>query len=446
MSQSAIDRLYDSSKWGQGLSLYRNRWLHDQLPCADWIKRQNALKITGSNGKGSVALFTGAILEGLGFRTGCFTSPHLFHITERLRIGGTPIGSDDLEGALESVFPLVDAYERDHPRDTFGTFEILTAAALEAFARAGCKALVIEAGVGGRLDVTRLIPGNITAITSIDLEHQAILGPTREHILYDKADLCPPDGTLVCGLLAGDLEARLASYLRLTQATPAFVRDAAPHRATQTTPDGFRANFEIDGVPVDDVTVNALGAHQMANAAQSMLLVKRWLEASEWPWDARAFAQACRTALSETKLPLRLERVRDEPAVIADVCHSPDAARKAAQSIQEHFPETPIVLVTGASENKDARGILNALAPIADHIICTRAQMMGKEAEDLAGHLPTDIKAAVDIEDTLETAVTQALTHASTRGGLVLIAGGLFLAAEAVAVLRGQKRETLKFL
>lgn len=441
MTSSPIDHLYTRGKWGQGLSLHRNCWLHSTLRCADWLNRQNAIKITGSNGKGSTVQFTGAILNALGFKTGCFTSPHLFDIAERIRIGSEDVPRADLEDALRTVLSLVDTYERKNPKDTFGTFEILTAAALIAFESHNCNALVIEAGVGGRLDVTRLIPGSVTAITSIDLEHQAILGPTREHILYDKADLCPAGGTLVSGLLPGDLETRLKEYLALTGSTPVFLRDACSINKRKTTTD-----FHFKNLDLENVQLRAIGDHQVNNAAQSICLAHAWLEKAAWSWNAEAFADACRQALTTTQPPLRLEQIGTDPIIIADVCHSPDAAQKAADAITQYYPDAKITLVTGSSENKDARGILNALAPTADQIICTQARTMGRAAQDIAAQLPPTHAASVETHADLRTALTRAKEIAQNQNGIVLIAGGLFLAAEAVACLRGQNPETLKFL
>ncbi len=439
---AAIERLYARGKWGTGLSLYRNRWLHQRLPCADWLGRQNAIKITGSNGKGSVAQFTSAILSTLGHKTGCFTSPHLFHITERVQVDGVPVSSEGLDAALAPVLDLVDHYETENPAETFGTFEILTAAAMVAFEQSGCEALVIEAGVGGRLDVTRLIPGTVTALTSVDLEHQEILGPTREHILYDKADLCPPGGTLVCGLLSGDLEDRLAAYTALTGVTPLFVREACA--AVPSADDGVW-DFPLSGCPVNEVHLKALGSHQVTNAAIAICLTNSWLGGSA-SIDAAVFQQACRDALADAQPPLRLERLADDPPVIADVCHSPDAATKAIEAIRHAYPAAPVVLVTGASRNKDVEGILTALAPRAAHIVCTQATTMGRPAKDVARHLPQTISASHEAIDDLAHALAHAQTIARERRGLVLLAGGLFLAAEGAALLRGQNPETLRFL
>ncbi len=443
MTTSAIDHLFERPKWGQGLSLHRNTWLHANLPCADWLARQSAVKITGSNGKGSVALFTAAILEACGFQTGCFTSPHLFDITERVQINSTPIPEADLSEALSVVLPMVDAFEADNPGDVFGTFEILTAAAIIAFERQGCTALIIEAGVGGRLDVTRLIPGALTAITSIDLEHQAILGPTREHILFDKADLCPPGGTLICGPLSDDLQERLASYLTLMDREPVFVSHATDCQVRAIDEKGTTVDITIEGDPVTDIRLSALGEHQVTNAAQAMLLAKRWLAQNQIEMTDSAFADACRAALAKTVPPLRLERVQDTPTILADVCHSPDAALKAATAVQHHFPGRQLVLLTGASDNKDVKGIVDALSARAEHIICSRALMNGRAAQDVADHLTTG---NVTVLDDLNEAIQQATAIATEHDAVLLIAGGLFLAAEAVTLHRGQKREQLRFL
>ena len=443
MTNVAIERLYARPKWGQGLSLHRNAWLHAQLPCTDWIADQSAIKITGSNGKGSVAIFTAAILKACGVRTGCFTSPHLFDITERVQVDGNAVSSPALSGALDTVLSLVDTYEATYPDDVFGTFEILTAAALIAFEKQNSDALVIEAGVGGRLDVTRLIPGTLTAITSIDLEHQAILGPTREHILLDKADLCPPGGTLISGALSMDLEERLSTYLTLMDRTPVFTSHATQHRIRTTDSKGFSVDFDIEGLAITDVQLSALGQHQVMNAAQAMLLAKRWLSAEKNNISETAFSDACRQALAKTVPPLRLQKIQEDPCILADVCHSPDAALKAAEAVQQHFPGRPLVLLTGTSENKDSKGIVEALAAHATEIICSRANMMGRSAEDIAQHLP---QKSVTVIDDLEEAATHAKARALESDAVLLIAGGLFLAAEAVTLLRGQKRETLKFL
>ena len=186
-------------KFGAGIGLHRMRWALEQLPDRAWLENLDAIKVTGSKGKGSTASICAAILRQLGFTTGLYTSPHLYRFNERIKTGQRDILDEELAIAWEWFKAVKMDYERLHPNDSFGAFEACTAVAARHFANQRVEALVVESGIGGRYDPARTIPGRTAALTSVELEHVNLLGDRTELIAYDKADLCPPHGTLLAG-------------------------------------------------------------------------------------------------------------------------------------------------------------------------------------------------------------------------------------------------------
>jgi dihydrofolate synthase/folylpolyglutamate synthase len=194
--------------------------------------RTLVLRVTGSNGKGSVATFAAGILAALGLRTGLHTSPHLLDPGERIRIDGRPAGDQEIGPSIDWFFERRAAYLRDAPDEETGSFEALTAIALHRFRAAGVEAAVHEAGLGGRLDPTRLAGGSLrnagaVALTSLDLEHTALLGDTLERIADEKAALCPDGGMLVVGPVPATVETHLAARCQAREITPLFVERLA---------------------------------------------------------------------------------------------------------------------------------------------------------------------------------------------------------------------------
>lgn len=422
-----IDRLLALPKFGAGVGLHRMAWMLDRVGAPF-----DAIKITGSNGKGSVAAYTDAILRALGVRTGLYTSPHLRRFNERIKVGGVDICDDALADAID-WFEAAHA-EWPHPDDTFGAFEAFTAVALTHFAGVGVSTVVLEAGIGGRYDSTRVVPGSVCALTSIDLEHTAILGATAELIAYDKADICPPGGTLVVGDLDPELVRRLRVYTGL-RGVHLRTLDEAPVTMLHEGADGSDVTLTLGGATFD-VHTPLVGRHQIDNARIAALLVDTWAAGRA------GVADAVRDGLAATRWPGRCERISEHPEVYIDVGHTPAAAATFRDALERLG--RPIRLVLGVSQNKDAAGIVRALAPGATEVICTRAHHNGLAPEAIealvaaaAPFVPRRRAATID------DAMALATRHAD--GAVVAVGGGLFLAVEADAVLRGEDPRALRF-
>ncbi len=408
-------------RYGDGIGLHRVQAVLDEIPGVD---RLATIKVTGSNGKGSTCVMLASILRRAGLSVGLYTSPHLLRWNERIVVDGEEIDDD----ALAESFAWSDAVQSSSS-ELFGAFELATLMAARHFVSRGVDVVVAEAGIGGRYDATRALsrpPGlastsgqstsrPLVGLTSIDLEHTELLGETPELIAYDKADLCPAGGILVVGRLEEDLLRRLDAYTRLRGVEMQTALDAPDARLVEQLP------------------LSLAGQHQITNAQVAAALARIFLEkrGMEAPQVVQAIQEGLTTTTLRDRLRGRLEAVHRDPDVLVDVGHTPAAATVTAEAVQALYPGREILLVIGVSENKEVESIARALAPIASQVICTRPLEGGCEVERIQRALATarpDLK--IETVEKVEKAVQKALGEA--RGRLVLIAGGLFLVAEAL--------------
>lgn len=408
-----------------------------------WFATLDAIKVTGSNGKGSVAAMVASILRAAGVGAGLYTSPHLFDFRERIAIDGVPISEHDLATGIARFERRRARYARGHPGDEIGAFEAFTAIALDHFARRRPAAVVVEAGIGGRYDSTRIFPGSLTALTSLDLEHTALLGRTLEEIVYDKADLAADGTTLVTGALPAEIGRRLAAYGRLRRLEFVAAEDVCAVRRADLSPAGTRLDLELDGRRWNGVGLALLGEHQIANARVALALAARWLARHRGEADLEA---AARRGLAEVRWPCRLEKVRDSPDVWLDAGHTPGAIDALAAALGRLLGDRRILLVAGVSRDKDVEGIVARLLPVAAAVIATRAHHHGAPAQAVAAvvreHAPG---LPLEIAGTIDDALAAALHKAERDGMTVVVAGGLFLAAEARWALAGGDPRRLRF-
>lgn len=422
--RSAIERLLKHPKWGTGIALERFDRLLDALALKTWLSTVDAIKITGSNGKGTVALFTTAILQHLSFSTGTYTSPHLFRLNERIALNGTSVDDALLNQQLGHVFDQLGQLNLSGPEESFGGFEILTAAALLCFQLSDPDALVIEAGVGGRYDITRLIPGKTTAITSIDLEHTQLLGSTRELILYDKSDLCPSGGNLFTGELDATLRRKIDVYTRLRDVSVEHVEPRAYPQLSASMPLALQ--------------------HNRTNAALSLRLCENWMTRHSKGLAQRAFDENAIKTLTQVRLPLRCEKIGKEPSVYADVAHTPTALYRAIETVRTLTGKIPIV-VLGIGIAKNWERIGDALAGLRlarIHLIEDHATFVppDKLADILARTtIPPEIKAMPTMSGAFESAA-----HSAQEKRLpVLITGSHLIAVSAYCHFTGMASSLL---
>lgn len=367
--------------------------------------------IVGSNGKGSTAAMTAALLQQTGASVGLFTSPHLFDLNERFRINGEDIADDELEHHWDRVAAAVEVGGKTQE---LGGFEFLFLIAADWFAARGCTHTVWEAGIGGRLDPVRLIEAKRVALTALDLEHTELLGSTLADIARDKVEAAPERATLFVGESCAPLFAVIEE-----------------HCAGR----GVRAEL-VPAASVGDIALPLQGAYQRANAALALSLGRDVAQLDE---------AAAALGLGRVRWPGRLEVLSSDPLVVIDVGHTPDAIAAALRGFQHLAGDREALLVCGASQDKDVAAIVGALAPHFSTIICAAARHRGAAASLIAAAASaSNPQAELVLAEDVADAHRLALARAGADGG-IYVAGGLFLAAEFRALHLGRDPATLLF-
>ncbi|MSP60627.1 MAG: bifunctional folylpolyglutamate synthase/dihydrofolate synthase [Myxococcales bacterium] len=380
-----------------------------------------ALHIAGTNGKGSTAAFAEALLRAAGARTGLYTSPHLSRFTERIRIGGTEVGPGHTADLIERVLAAPGG-------DQLTFFEVATAAAFACFAEERVDLAVIEVGLGGRYDATSCCAPFATVVTGIGLDHTAQLGATTAAIAVEKVGIARP-GVPLC---AGPLD----------QAAGAVVEEGA--RTIGAPLYRFGVDFTVaaesdriaylgPGGPLADARIALPGAHQARNAALA-------LAATSFAPRFAPDEAARREGLGNVRWPGRLERVA--PDLILDGAHNPDGAvALAAALVAEVGPRggRRLVLLVGALADKDARGLLAPLLPLAARVVCTRPDSpRALAASELAAQVAA-LAPALPVESV--QAPAEALACARRGGGLVVACGSLLLVGELRRLVTGEESD-----
>jgi dihydrofolate synthase / folylpolyglutamate synthase len=437
--------MFDLPKYGDGICLARMAQLLDVLAIdRAWLARI-AVVVTGSNGKGSTAAFCAGIGRAHGLRTGLFTSPHLYRFNERFQVDSTPIGDDDLARLAARVSAAMSGLSIRRTGQ-FGAFEALFALACLYFRERECDFAVFEAGIGGRYDPVRLVGARVTAVTSVDYEHVALLGNSLELIASDKSDACAAEGTIVYGENCRSLRPHLLEYNRSRRVASQFVRDQIALSGETVSASGQRFDFDFENYQFRSLETGLTGAFQFNNAAIAVALFVLWLREARPQATPAAVEAAARSGLRETRWPDRLDVIQTEPLTVVDVGHTPDAIRQALASLQAMHGGERWILVTGASFDKKAEEIVGALAPSFDTVVCTAAHHKGADAALIAAAVRTaNPKATVLVAATIADAVEVSRTLALARGERIYVAGGLFLAVEYATIANGGRAQDLNF-
>ena len=379
-----------------------------------------SLHIAGSKGKGSTAAMAASILQTAGHRTALFTSPHLHSFRERLRIDGELIGREQLVALWEEARPLVESLERPT------TFEIITALAFLHFSRPPVDWAVLEVGLGGRLDATNIVHPCACAITSLSYEHTDLLGHTLSLIAFEKAGIIKPGVPVVVGPQAPEAMAVLETVAaesgvqlwRVGEGEDAHWRWAV----REATPAGVRLDITGPEDAYEDLWVPLAGYHQAANAAVAVALLHTL--------DSVPTPATIRQGLARAYWPGRLESVSLQPHIVVDSAHNRHSAEQL-QAALALFPNKRLILLFGASSDKDIHGMLEVLGPEAAVVIVTRSfhprASDPSELADLARSvLPhTPVYVTANVPDALRLAGDLAGPN-----DLVLVTGSIFVVAD----------------
>jgi dihydrofolate synthase/folylpolyglutamate synthase len=326
----------------------------------------SVIHIAGSKGKGSTALFAESLLRAAGQRVGTFTSPHLTRWTERFRIDGEEVPGPDLAAAIRRLRPEVEALRAQDASQAPTFFDATTAAALWLFREARVDRVVLEVGLGGRLDSTNVVVPAVACITTIELEHTDKLGATLELIAGEKAGILKPGVPAVGGALADPARKVVEARARELKAPVAWLGVDFGCDVLAADASGFSLALR-DGPLELEARVPVLGAHQAANAALALACVRR-----AGVSDA-VLADSAARGLAAIRLPGRAELLSRAPWILVDGAHTGASARALARVI-EGLQRRRTHLVLSVSAGKDLAAVLDALLPCADEVTVTRAE------------------------------------------------------------------------
>lgn len=400
-------------------------------------RRLDAIKIAGSNGKGSAAVMTAAILGAAGVRCAALVSPHVRTPAERVQVAGAALGVEPMVRAVDWTLERLAA-QHHASGETAGVFEAIMAMSLFACCAAEVETMVVEAGIGGRLDPSGVVPGRLTGLVSVDLEHTALLGETRQAIARDKADLADPGTALAVGDLGTGLIRAVREHAARRRVT--VIETAADVLAVRHLAGGPQIDLALGAGRVDGIRLGLAGDHQAANAALAARLARLWLAHHRPALAAEAFERAVRQGLGRASLPGRFERAAAGPDVWVDVAHTPAAVAALSQTVRRRLSGRSRVLVAGVSAGRDPVALLSPLLELPwARAVATRARHRGGDVQRVAAALHgRRSELVVEVEPDLEVAIERARRVAHAEGGAVLVAGGFFLAAEALAILEGR--------
>ena len=396
--------------------------------------RYPSIHIAGTKGKGSVAALCASSLRAAGYQVGLYTSPHLEDYAERIQINGRPIPHQALIDLVDELRPDLDAGTE------LTTFEITTALAMLYFARQGVNAAVFEVGLGGRLDATNVVVPNVAVITSLSYDHTAFLGNTLAEIAGEKGGIIKPgvpvvlapqkdEARMVIERISQERDAPLLEVGRDLRFAPQDHSLAgqtlliwqpdeqarlAKYLKDETSPESWS--------PVK-LNIPLLGYHQVENAATAYAALQIFNQSGQ-----EISAEAIMKGFAETHWPGRFELLQKQPPVLVDSAHNRDSALKLRLALDDYFPGLPVVLIFGASEDKDIEGMFAELMPRVRQVIATQSYhpraMAPETIVELAHRYGRPARLVPEIDDALTEAISQAEDQA-----LVLATGSLFVAA-----------------
>jgi dihydrofolate synthase/folylpolyglutamate synthase len=436
--QEALDYIHSVTWMGSRPGLSRTRELTERIGRPQ--DRLRFIHVAGTNGKGSTSAMTAAILTAAGYRVGLYTSPYVLRFNERMRVDGQDIPDGELAEVTAFVKPHADAMT-DPPTE----FELITAIALEWFARRRCDIVVLEVGMGGRLDSTNIIDAETVAasvITGIALDHTAFLGNTPEAIAAEKAGIIKSGVPVIFGGMHAPIGEDSGSTLHTVDpAVCATVIRAkademgAPYVETDHAK-LTRAHADLRGADFDfgaltNLHISLAGLYQPYNAATVLTLIEVLRNTGMDIPD-----EAIRSGLASVRWPARFEILSESPLVIADGGHNPEGIDAAIASVKRYFGDERIYLVTGVMADKDYARMIARMSEVAERVFTVRPA--NDRALDPMRYAELFREAGIPAtgHGTVADGVHAAMKAARENGKALLCLGSLYMYGEVREAVR----------
>lgn len=419
--KEAKEYMKETEKMGSILGLTAIKELLKRLENPQ--KELEFIHIAGTNGKGSVLAFISSILKCSGYKTGRYSSPVVFSYREKIQVNGAPIEKEEFAECVTEIGREVEKMKKEGLSSPT-SFEIETALAFLYFKKKRCDIVILETGLGGRLDATNVIKNTICAVfTPITMDHMEVLGDTIEEIAKNKAGIIKPGASVITARQCEQVMEVLKKEGELSGC-----QLSAAGKAVINSDSNYDKQIFSYG-ELKDLEISLAGTYQVENAVLALetikALNKKTYVISE---------DSIRKGLRETEWQGRFSILSTEPVMIADGAHNPDAVRRLRESIETYFPGRKVVFIMGVFQDKAYEKMISIVSPLALHFITvTPGNKRGLEASCLAqviGKYDIQAVAAEDVKD----AVSKALHYAGSEG-IVVAFGSLSYLSEIVKVV-----------
>ncbi|WP_273832628.1 bifunctional folylpolyglutamate synthase/dihydrofolate synthase [Guptibacillus sedimenti] len=423
----AVSWIHSLLNHGIKPGLERMEWMLEQLDHPE--RRLKTVHVGGTNGKGSTVTYLRTVLEEAGYEVGTFTSPYIESFSERIAVNGQPIKEEDLVMLCNRVQPLVEMAAAS-PLGSPTEFEVITVIALLYFGTKAYPDLVLmEVGLGGRLDSTNIIHPLISVITNVGYDHTHILGSDLKQIAYEKAGIIKSGVPLVT---TADKEEVLTLFHETTKAKKTKIYRLNEEFSIvdkRSDDEGEHFSFQSPYRKLADLHIQMKGEHQVKNAAAALM----GLEYLRVFYGLHIEHDMVQRGLKRAAWPGRFEKIRSNPTIIVDGAHNPEGVESLAKTLEQHYPNKDIHVIFSALGDKDIESMLKPLYPLIQKMTFTTFDFpRAISAESLFQRASFSPKT---YEENWKKAI-QTTTEQVSENELVLITGSLYFVSEVRRFLK----------
>ncbi|SNS06138.1 dihydrofolate synthase / folylpolyglutamate synthase [Anaerovirgula multivorans] len=434
--QEAIEYIHSTYKFGSKLGLENIKYLLNLL--GNPHEELKIIHVAGTNGKGSTSSFIHGVLKTEGYKVGLYTSPYIEEFTERMQINGEKIDKQQLARLTTVVKEKIEimlSEGKNHPTE----FEVGTAIAFAFFAEEKVDYVVLEVGMGGRLDATNMIEKPIiSVITPIDYDHMEHLGDTLGKIAFEKAGIIKENNYVVS--YPQETEAmEVIKKVSEERNSQLFVADFDSLKVDYSTIEEQKFSVEVLEKSYKDIKITLAGPHQIYNCCMALTVV----EALKQYQNIRISDEAIYKGLYDTKWIGRLEILDKSPLTMIDGAHNLQGAQALKKSVETLLKDYKVTFVVAMLKDKDVKGVLKNLIPLMNRVIVTTPNNpRGMAADDLAKELVSFGK-NICVCTSVEQAVNKAYKITENTDA-ILFAGSLYMIGEARSIINNKKKAFTK--